>query len=115
MLEKEIKNNLVICGETMEIYTKDTLWISIPVEGELYMTLLIQKERVLELKSFDYEELVFKMFEIGGEEFESPLPKLTTVTTCPEGIAMRGDNKIEKIISMESLPIFIMEKIGKTF
>ena len=75
MLGEEVKNNLVICGEAMKIYTKNPLWIPI-LEGKLCVTFLIQKERVLKLGSFNSEELVFKTFEIGGEEFESPFLRL---------------------------------------
>ena len=78
MLREEVKNNLVIRGEAMKIHTKDPLWISIPIERKLCMTFLTQKERIIELGSFNSEELVFKTFEIRGEEFKSPLPKLTT-------------------------------------
>ena len=37
------------------------------------------------------------------------------VTTWPEGAMTRGNKKILKNNSMESPPIFIMEKIGKIF
>ena len=66
MLGEEGTNNMVICGEVVEIYIKDLLWISIPIEGELCMIFLIQKESVLTLGSLDSKELVFKTFEVAG-------------------------------------------------
>ena len=76
MLEEEVKNNLVIYGEVVKIYTKNPLWIPIPIEGELCVAFLIRKERIFKLGSLNYKELLFKTFEVRSEELEGSFLRL---------------------------------------
>ena len=68
MLEKIGEDNCLILGMVAGIYTKNLLRKLIPVQRKFSMTLLIQKEEVVMLRSSNPKELVFKVFEIEDEK-----------------------------------------------
>ena len=78
MLGREVKNNLLILGNAMEVYTKNSLWVPILVEREFSMTFLIQEEGILMLGYPNLKQLVFETPEIGSEKVNDFPPRLAT-------------------------------------
>ena len=78
MLRKIVKDNFFILEEDVEVYSKDSFWVPIPIKRKFGMTLLVQEEGVLMLECPNFKELIFKAFKIGGEKVEDLPPRLIT-------------------------------------
>ena len=73
-----VEDNFLILGKVVGVYTKNPLREPILAQGEFGTILLIQNEGLLILEGSNPRELVFKVFEVGGEKVKNLSPQLPT-------------------------------------